>query len=262
MKKTLSLFLALGMSVLSINSAYANETIYHYGDGTSGTTPPSPAQAAVGGFAVVNPETGVVHGVIVGSIEHFSANNKTMGSDFMGCSAGCQIIMQSTADQNGNVSGIRTEDNGSKTVTYITNREVFQVVETDLVQSQTVTESASNASAIETEVKVSRSQRVYEFGVQNFTNTNGAFQMTEVAPAQNTNAQVSTSTKQFTCEESGFVCSQRMSNASTTLGEEVISFSERKTSEQVLAQAVTEARTKIREQINLILSMLGRWTLN
>jgi hypothetical protein len=46
------------------------------------------------------------------------------------------------------------------------------------------------------------------------------------------------------------------------LGEETILFSERKTSQQVLAQAVAEARTKIQEQINLILSMLGRWTLN
>ena len=39
------------------SSAQAEETIYHYGDGTSGATPPTPAQAAVGGFAIVNPET-------------------------------------------------------------------------------------------------------------------------------------------------------------------------------------------------------------
>jgi len=217
---------------------------------------------AIGGFAVVNPETGIVHGVITGSIEYFGGNNRTMGSEYMGCPAGCLIVQQSTADKNGNVNGIRTEDNGSKTVTYIPNREVFQVVETDVVQSQTVTESASNAVAVETEVRVSRSQRVYEFGVQNFTNTGGQFQMTEVAPAQNTSAQASTNTKLFTCEETGVICSQRLSNSSTKLGEEVISFSERKTSEQVLAQAVAEAKTKIREQIDLILSMLGKWKIN
>ena len=244
MKKILSiLLLTTAMLGFTVNSAQAGET-----------------GEAVGGFAVVNPETGVVHGVIVGSIEYFGGNNKTMGSEFMGCSAGCQIIQQSTSHQNGNVSGLQSSEN--REVVYIEERNVFRVSEFDTEQSQTVTESASNTSAIETEVSVSRSVRTYEFGVQDFRNNNGQFQMTEVAPAQNTSAQVSTSTKQFTCEESGAICSQRVSNASTTLGSEVISFSERKTSEQVLAQAVTEARTKIREQINLILSMLEGWTLN
>jgi len=246
MKKVLTLlFTGILISTFLTSSAQAGET-----------------GEPVGGFAVVNPETGIVHGVITGSIEYFGGNNRTMGSEYMGCPAGCLIIQQSTADQNGNVSGIRTEDNGNKTVTYIPNREVFQVVETDVAQSQTVTESASSAAAVETEVTVSRSQRIYEFGVQNFTNTGGQFQMTEISPAQNTSAQVSTNTKLFTCEESGFVCSQRLSNASTKLGEETISFSERKTSEQVLAEAVAQARAKIQEQMSLILAMLGRWTLN
>ena len=247
---SLKLILLGAFLIVPSFNAQASEIIYHYGDGT-------PVQAAVGGFAVVNPETGVVHGVIVGSIEYFGGNDRTMGHEYMGCPAGCLIVQQSTSDQNGNVAGIHGPN-----VTYNDNRNVFQVAESNTTQSQTVTESASNTSAIETEVSVSRSVRNYEFGVQDLTNTNGAFQMTEVAPAQNTSAQVSTSTKQFTCEESGAICSQRISNASTTLGNEVISFSERKTSQQILTQAVAEARTKIQEQINLILSMLGRWTLN
>ena len=256
MKKILSLIAILAvMPIFSATTAHA-ETIYHYGDGTSGTTPPTPAQAAVGGFAIVNPETGVVHGVIVGSIQYFGGNDKTMSHEYMGCPAGCKIIQQSTSDQNGNVAGIHGPD-----VTYNQDRNVFQSVQSNTVQSQTVTESASNSSAVETEITVSRSTRVYEFGVQDFTNTGGQFQTTEVDPAQNTNAQVSATTKEFVCEESGFVCSQRMSNASTTLGEETISFSERKTSEQVLAQVVAEAKVKIKEQISLILSMLERWII-
>jgi len=258
MKKILSIFLlAITMSSFTINLASASETIYHYGDGTSGTTPPTQAQSAVGGFAVVNPETGVVHGVIVGSVAYFGGNNRTMGHEYMGCPAGCLIVQQSTSDQNGNVAGIHGPN-----VTYKDNRNVFQVAESNTTQSQTVTESASNTSAIETEVSVSRSVRNYEFGVQDLTNTNGSFQMTEVAPAQNTSAQVSTSTKQFTCEESSTVCSKKVSNILTTLNEEVTSFTERKTNEQVLAQIVEESKTKIREQISLILSMLGRWVLN
>ena len=258
MKKILSiLLLTITMSGFTINPAQASEIVYHYGDGTSGTTPPTPAQSAVGGFAVVNPETGVVHGVIVGNIDYFSGNNRTMGSEYMGCSAGCLIVQQSTADQNGNVAGIHGPN-----VTYNDNRNVFQVAESNTTQSQTVTESASNTSAIETEVSVSRSVRNYEFGVQDLTNTNGAFQMTEVAPAQNTSAQITAITKEYACTDREMICSKNRNNISTTLSEEITSFSERKTGEQVLAQIVEQSRVKIREQISLILSMLERWIIN
>jgi hypothetical protein len=215
------------------------------------------ANADNGGYAVVNPETGVVHGVIVAASADPFNNGGTMPDAYMGCPAGCLIVQQSTADQNGNVAGIHGPN-----VTYNDNRNVFQVAESNTTQAQTVTESASNTSVIETEILVSRSVRNYEFGVQDFTNTDGAFQMTEVAPAQNTSAQVSTSTKEFTCEESSAICSKRVSNTLTTLTEEVISFNERKTGEQVLAQVVEESKVKIREQISLILFMLERWILN
>lgn len=257
MKKILGILgIALLFPTIFVSIANA-ETIYYYGDGTSGTIPPTPAQAAVGGFAVVNPETGVVHGVIVGSIDYFGGNNRTMGSEYMGCPAGCLIVQQGTSVQNGNVAGV-----AGSNVTYNQDRNVFQSVQTNTVQTQTVTESASNTSAVETDISVSRSTRVYEFGVQDLTNSNGAFQMNEIAPPQKTRAKVSATTKEFVCEEAGVICSQRLSNASTTLGEEVILFSERKTSEQVLAQVVVEARTKIREQISLILSMLERWIID
>ena len=257
MKKGLAVALFSVFFIAPSFNANASETIYHYGDGTSGTTAPTPAQSAVGGFAVVNPETGVVHGVIVGSIEYFGGNDRTMGHEYMGCPAGCLIVQQSTSDQNGNVAGIHGPN-----VTYNDNRNVFQVAESNTTQSQTVTESASNTSAIETEISVSRSVRNYEFGGQDLTNTNGAFQMTEVAPAQNTSVQVSTSTKQFICEESSAICSKKVSNALTILSEEITSFTERKTSEQILAQIVEESKVKIREQITLILSMLEKWILN
>ena len=237
-------------------NAQASETIYHYGDGTSGTTAPTPVQAAVGGFAVVNPETGVVHGVIVGSIEYFGGNDRTMGHEYMGCPAGCLIVQQSTSDQNGNVAGIHGPN-----VTYNDNRNVFQVAESNTTQSQTVTESASNTSAIETEVSVSRSVRNYEFGVQDFTNTNGAFQMTEVAPAQNTSAVVSASTKQFVCEESTLLCSSTRSNSSNMLFDELVLFNERSTIVQIEEKLITESKNKIIEQLGLILTMLGKWTL-
>ena len=239
MKKILNVLAIVLLPIISISTANAEEK---------------------GGYAVVNPETGVVHGVIVATSSDPFNNGGKMPMDYMGCPNGCLIVQQSTADQKGNVAGIRSEEN--KKVVYVEERNIFQVTELNTTQSQTVTESASNTSAIETEVSVSRSGRSYEFGVQDLTSTNGEFQMTEVAPAQNTSAQASTSTKQFTCEESTTICSKKLSNTSTTLSEEVTSFTERKTSEQVLAQIVEESKVKIREQISLILSMLERWILN
>jgi hypothetical protein len=256
MKKTLSLLLALTMSVLSINSSYASEIIYHYGDGTSGTTPPTPEQSEVGGFAVVNPETGIVHGVIVGSVEYFGGNDKTMGSDFMGCPVGCLIVQQSTSDQNGNVAGI-----AGPNVTYNEDRNVFQVAILNTIQSQIITESASNTSATETEILVSRSVQNYEFGVQDVRNTNGTFQITEVASAQNTSAQVTAKTKEYFCNDNNMICSRTLSNNFTTIVEESVLFNERSTSVQVLEKVIAEGKNKIKEKINLILLMLDRWIL-
>ncbi len=257
MKKSLAIALLSVFLIAPSFNAHASETIYHYGDGTSGTTPPTPTQAAVGGFAIVNPETGVVHGVIVGSIEYFGGNNRTMGSEYMGCPAGCLIIQQSTSDQNGNVAGVHGPD-----VTYNQDRNVFQSVQTNTVQTQTVTESASDTSAVETDISVSRSTRVYEFGVQDLTNTNGAFQMTEIAPAQNTSAQITATTKEYACNDREMICSRTLSSSSKTIVEESVSFSERSTSVQVQEKVILEAKNKVKEQISLILSMLERWLLD
>ena len=257
MKKSLAIALLSVFLLAPSFNAQASETIYHYGDGTSGTTPPTPAQAAVGGFAVVNPETGVVHGVIVGSVAYFGGNDRTMGHEFMGCPAGCLIVQQSTADQNGNVAGIHGPN-----VTYNDNRNVFQVAQSNTIQSQTVTESASNTSAIETEVSASRSVRNYEFGVQDFRNNTGQFQMSEVAPAQNTSAQIATTTKEYACNDREMICSRTLSSSSKTIVEESVSFSERSTSVQVQEKVISEAKNKVKEQISLILSMLERWLLD
>ena len=257
MKKSLAVALLSVFLIAPSFNAHASETIYHYGDGTSGTTPPTPVQAAVGGFAIVNPETGVVHGVIVGSIDYFGGNNRTMGSEFMGCPAGCLIVQQSTADQNGNVAGIHGPN-----VTYSQERNVFQMEQSNSSQSQTVTESASNTSAIETEVSVSRSVRNYEFGVQDFRNNTGQFQMSEVAPAQNTSAQIAATTKEYACNDREMICSRTLSSSSKTIIEESVSFSERSTSTQVQEKVITEAKNKVREQISRILSMLERWLLD
>jgi hypothetical protein len=241
MKKILTtMSIILILPIMSISVAKAGET-----------------SEEVGGFAIVNPETGVVHGIITGSVEYFGGNNRTMISEYMGCPAGCLIVKQSTADQNGNIAGIHGPN-----VTYNDNRNVFQVIESNTTQSQTVTESASNTSVIETEVLVSRSAKNYEFGVQDFRNNTGQFQMIEVAPAQNTVAEISTTTKQFICEESLLACSSKISTDSNILLQESTIFNERLTTSQIENKIILETKNKIKEQINLILTMLGAWVIN
>ena len=217
----------------------------------------SQANAEAGGYAVVNPETGVVHGVIVASSADPFENGGTMPIPYMGCPVGCVIVQQSTASSTGNVAGVHGPN-----VIFNSNTGTFSQTITDETQVQTVTESSSNTSAVETQVGVSTSTRVYEFGVQDLRNTDGAFQMTEVAPAQNTSALVTATTRNYVCTDREMLCSSRTSNSSNILVDESVSFSERSNAVQVETKIITEAKNKIREQLSLILSMLERWILN
>ena len=211
----------------------------------------------LGGYAVVDPSTGIVHGVIVANSSDPFGNGGVMPHEYMGCPAGCVIVQQSTADQNGNVAGMHGPN-----VTYDSNRNIFEVSQSNSIQSQTITESASNTNSVETELSVSRSVRSYEFGVQDLRNTNGQFQMAEVAPGQNTSASVSAVTNEYLCEESALICSRRFSISSTQLSNESVLFAERATSVQVNDKVIAEAKNKIKEQINFILSKLERWLLD
>jgi hypothetical protein len=213
----------------------------------------------IGGFAVVNPETGIVHGVITGSIEYFGSNNRTMGHEYMGCPAGCLIVQQSTADQNGNVVGVNTNENIE--VKYVQDRNIFQVFESNVIQNQNITESVSNTILVETEIVVSRSQRAYEFGVQDFVNKNAEFVMNEISPSQDTSAEILATTKEYACIDEETSCSRTLSNSSQILNNESILFNERSTGNQVLDKVINESKNKIREQLNLILNMLGKWII-
>lgn len=220
-------------------------------------TPTQAKAEGLGGYAVVDPSTGIVHGVIVANSSDPFGNGGVMPHEYMGCPAGCVIVQQSTADQNGNVAGVHGPN-----VTYNQERNVFQVDQSNTSQTQTVSESASNTSAIETDINVNRSSRVYEFGVQDLRNTNGQFQLNEVAPSRNTSARVSAVTTEYICEESAVICSRRASVSSSQIFDESVSFTERATSVQVEEKVISEAKSKIREQISLILSMLERWLLD
>lgn len=70
-------------------------------------TPPPEALEGVGGWAVVDPNTGNVHGVIVCTNDVCGPSGSWGGKmpvDFMGCS-GCDLRFQTRATEDGNVAG-------------------------------------------------------------------------------------------------------------------------------------------------------------
>lgn len=69
--------------------------------------PPPEAHEGVGGWAVIDPATGNVHGVIVGTIETFNSVQARggMGHEYMGCHANCVLRFQTRATADGNVAG-------------------------------------------------------------------------------------------------------------------------------------------------------------
>jgi len=67
--------------------------------------PPAEASKGAGGWAVVDPNTGVVHGVIVGTINTYNERKGVIGHEYMGCSANCVLRYQTNATSDGNVAG-------------------------------------------------------------------------------------------------------------------------------------------------------------
>jgi hypothetical protein len=79
-------------------------------------TPPPEAFEGLGGWAVVDPNTGRVHGVIVGNVtsqEQYEANAARQAqstSSYMGCPAPCVLRFQTRATADGNVAGWHGEN--------------------------------------------------------------------------------------------------------------------------------------------------------
>ena len=96
------------------------ETVFNISGGSY--TPPPEASQGVGGWAIVHPGTGVVHVVIVATIETYYANNGRMQIEYMGCPAGCLLRFQTIATSDGNVAGWHgpdvTYDNSDQTFTH------------------------------------------------------------------------------------------------------------------------------------------------
>ena len=83
---------------------------------TPAYTPPPVASDGPGAWAVIDPETGIVHGAIWATIDTFNAHNGLMPSEYQGCKAGCLLRFQS---HEGGYSGhsYEIDSSGNATVT-------------------------------------------------------------------------------------------------------------------------------------------------
>ena len=96
MNKTFKIILSLLLTFISI-PAFAEETY----------VPPAEASEGVGGWAVVDPVTNVVHGVIVCDIQNCGPGGTFDGvlpGEYMGCT-NCNLRFQTRATEDGNVAG-------------------------------------------------------------------------------------------------------------------------------------------------------------
>jgi hypothetical protein len=96
MNKTFKIILSLLLTFIAI-PAFAEEAY----------VPPTEASEGVGGWAVVDPVTNVVHGVIVCDIQNCGPGGTFDGvlpGEYMGCT-NCNLRFQTRATEDGNVAG-------------------------------------------------------------------------------------------------------------------------------------------------------------
>jgi hypothetical protein len=95
--------------------------------------PPAEASEGAGGWAVVDPNTGVVHGVTVCTIDVCGPNGSWGGKmpvEYQGCGNNCVLRFQSRSDGAGGVAGISTGTtwDGDTKKTFTTRSESHQEV--------------------------------------------------------------------------------------------------------------------------------------
>ncbi len=168
---------------LTVNSeiegaSYSVTKSFTISGGSSAGTESFTNAPAVGGFAVVHPD-GHVCGVIVGSIEYFGGNNRTMTSEYMGCPIGARIILQTTQSASGNVAGYHGDgSNGQPGVTYDSTSNSFTVSSNS---------GSSNSTANTEVVLVIKDGIATDSSGRSFNTGTGVSAETKLSPSQYTN---------------------------------------------------------------------------
>ena len=133
-KNKVVMLLSLTLGIFLISPSYANgETLYCQGMVCT-TTPPTPETNPNAAFAVGDQNNQVVN-VIVGNLDYFGNNDKTV-SNQPGCSEGCKIILQAPSDP-GSFNAAGYTSSGSTIVTHNVTENTFDV-KTDGVLNKTM----------------------------------------------------------------------------------------------------------------------------
>jgi hypothetical protein len=243
-KKVLAIALVLtSMSIIPVNAEETGQTIYHYGDGTSGTTPPTPTQAAVAGFAVVNNE-GVVKGAIACSVSFCPT---VLEGTYMDCT-NCKLVQQTPAIPDGNAFGyVGTPNNPVK---YDSQEQVFTQGSTSTPAPVTRNETVDT-----TTISVTINSDVVTFGPNSFVN--GQMQVT---PRVNSNTGATISATQTNYETRTVTSATGIVTTELVATTESQSFTSPQTREQI-AQAV-QYKSFLQRRLDRIYVMLRGWVLD
>ena len=142
MKKYIGL-LAAGLIIFPTNLAYAEEVVEEPVIAEESASeselaqepepaymPPPEASEGVGGWAIVDPNTGKVLGGIVCTIEVCGPDGEWSGKspiEYEGCGTNCVFRFQSVAEEGGNVAGYHSD--GYNDVTWNENESNFSVTD-------------------------------------------------------------------------------------------------------------------------------------
>jgi hypothetical protein len=232
MKKVLILIGSLFFIVSSMNTSFADAN----------------------GYAVVNPETGVVHGVISADSDDPFNNGGVMPVSYMGCPEGCLIVKQSTSDNSGNVSGMHGEN-----VTYSATTERFTVLEQNTVSSDIVSSTQSNTELVETSVNV-YNYRVYDFGIQDLKNQE-SFELNEVVLDGTNPAKVTAEKNTWNCLNNSQSCVKNNTLSKSNEILESILLKETRTNEQLVVEFYNKQLNILLANINKVILKLQKLIL-
>ena len=232
MKKSLIIASSLFFIISSINTSFADAN----------------------GYAVVNPETGVVHGVISADSDDPFNNGGVMPVSYMGCPEGCLIIKQSTSDNSGNVSGIHGEN-----VTYSPNTERFTVLEQDTKSLEVVSSTQSNTELVETSINV-YTYKVYDFGVQDLKNQE-SFELNEIILDETNPAKITAEKDIWNCLNNSQSCVKNNTLSKSNEILESIILKETRTSEQLVVEFYNKQLNVLLANINKVILKLQKLIL-
>jgi hypothetical protein len=167
----------LSFIILSVSPTFANEEgVTYYCQGMVCTTTP-PAPTSVAAFAIVDPINNEVKNVIVGNVEYYGNNDKTVGKEHPGCSSECKVVLQVPSDPvSGNVAGYKSSE--SMEVTHDSVENSFTVKQDGVIVqkfiSPEITKTSNSTTITSLGVSFSDTSTVNSILEQNQNNTQSA----------------------------------------------------------------------------------------